>query len=431
MTIVRPIPDMACGCDGPHAATGLIGLDDALARIGAAFDAVAGTEHLAVSWARGRVLAEAVHALSDMPRFDHAAMDGYAIRTGDLSGAGPWHLPVSLRCAAGEGRPPALPAGSAARIFTGAPVPRGADCVIMQESVLRHADRIEIVRRPGVGENIRFRGEEQRAGSPILSRGSRLTPGAIAAAAAGGHGHVLVRRALRVALLVSGSELRTAGCPGRTDGTVWDVNTPMLQAAMTRPDIRLVAVRRVPDDATGSRAALAEAAEVADLVVTTGGVSVGEEDHLRAAFRDIGGVEVFSGVAIKPGKPVTCGLLGDVAWLGLPGNPLSAFVTWQLFGETILERLTGLTGGRSRKRHVVLSHPVERKVGRCEIRPASLVGHDGVGRDMIACRGAIRSGQVGRLVGADGLVFLPSEADRLPVGALVEFLPFCSDRGSA
>jgi len=427
MTVAQRVPQMACGCEDPDAGRSLISINEALARIATRFDAVPATERVALHAARGRVLADPIDAKSDMPRFDHAAMDGYAIRRADLTGAGPWQLLVSLRCAAGDGRRPVLPKGTAARIFTGAPIPRGADCVIMQEDVDRNEGVITVAHRPTVRANIRFRGEEHRAGSPILAPGARMTVRAIAAAVAGGHGEVVVRRPLRVSLLASGAEIVSPGSPSPTEGAIWDVNTPMLRAALTRGDVELVKVGAIPDDAAKSRAALAEAARDSDLIVTTGGVSVGEEDHLRQAVRDLAGAEVFAGVAMKPGKPVSCGQINGAAWLGLPGNPQSAFVAWTLFGTALVQQLTGLTKPDTLRRHVVLSHTVRRKPGRCELRAATVVGCDGLGREMVSCNSPVRSGQVSALGAADGLVFLPAEVEKLPQAALVEFLPFCRD----
>lgn len=424
MTYVQTITGLACGCDAVDPDAGIVSIDVALERIAAHVAPVSGTVRLRLAEARGRVLAEPILALSDMPRFDHAAMDGYALRRADLSGPGPWRLPVILRCAAGEASSGPLPSGAAARIFTGAPVPEGADCVVMQEEVDVGPRGIVVHRCPGAQENIRFRGEEQPQGSTIVAAGCPVTPRTIAAAAASGHAHLVVRRRLRVALLVSGSEVAAPGAQGLGAAGIWDVNTPMLRAMLTRPDIDLVAVETVPDSAAGIRAALDRVARGVDLVLTTGGVSVGEEDHLRGAVRALGGQEVFAGVAIKPGKPVAFGRVGGAVWLGLPGNPQSAFVTWTLFGEAILGHLSGRTQPVAVKRHVVLAHPVRRRPGRCEVRAAALVGVDGQGRDTVDCGAAVHSGQVTALCDRDGLVFLPADADHLPQGALVEFLPF-------
>jgi molybdopterin molybdotransferase len=165
----------------------------------------------------------------------------------------------------------------------------------------------------------------------------------------------------------------------------------------------------------------------ADLVITTGGISVGGEDHVKPALSDLGAETLFSGVAIKPGKPVSFGRIGPALWLGLPGNPLSAFVTWHLFGTALLRRLTGQTTPPGSRRHVVTDEKIRRKPGRCELRPATLAGFDGQGREVVRFANATYSGRVGSLPAADGLIFLPAETDSLPAGALVEFQPFFCD----
>lgn len=413
-----------CGCDAPDPKTGMIGIDEAFSRIIDTVAPVPGTERVDLDHATGRVLAAPITALSDMPRFDHSAMDGYALRVLDLTGRGPWRLPVTLRCAAGEAIGTSLAPSTAARIFTGAPVPEGADCVVMQEEVDRWPGGIVLRRRPARNENIRFRAEDTAKGVDIVAAGGRMGTRCIAAAAAGGHGAVVVRRRIRVGLLVSGAELARPGTPSPGRSGIWDVNTPMLRSFLTRPDVDLVDVGAVPDDLGQTHDALGRMARDCDLVVTSGGVSVGEEDHMRTAIRALGGTEVFAGVAIKPGKPVAFGRLGGAVWLGLPGNPQSAFVTWTLFGEAILGRLCGRASAGTGRRHVVLAHPVQRKAGRCEVRAAAIVGTDGLGRDLVDCAGPVRSGQVTALAAADGLVLLPADADLLPRGALVEILPF-------
>jgi molybdopterin molybdotransferase len=163
----------------------------------------------------------------------------------------------------------------------------------------------------------------------------------------------------------------------------------------------------------------------ADLVITTGGISVGEEDHVKPAFMALEGEVLFSGVAIKPGKPVSVGGIGKAYWLGLPGNPVSAFVTWQVFGMALIRALTGERTGAPTRRHVVIASEIRRKRGRCELRPATLAGFDSHGREIVSFEDATHSARVGLLSRADGLMFLPADAECLPAGALVEFQPFC------
>ncbi|MEF2553319.1 gephyrin-like molybdotransferase Glp [Aurantimonas sp. A2-1-M11] len=412
------------GCDGQDTLKTLIGIDEALSRIAAHAKPVGGTEAVSLGQAVGRILADPVRSRSMAPPFDNAAMDGYAVVTSALMGNGPWVLPVVARVPAGEGTTKRLFGASAARIFTGAPIPEGADAVLMQEDVTRDGDVIQLHRRPAPGLNIRRAGSDMAAGAIVLNRGGRLGPREIAACAAAGAGIVRVRRRLRVALLVTGDEIREAG-GSRAAAQIWDVNTPMLTAALSGACLDLVATAHGADNRSGLARQLDDLATRADLVITTGGISVGEEDHVKPVLAGLGGEIVFGGVAIKPGKPVSFGRIGSAFWLGLPGNPLAALVTWQVFGPALIRGLTGEAGSGPARRLVVTSAAIRRKPGRCELRPATLAGFDVHGRDVITFETATHSGRVGRLPQADGLMFLPSEAEYLPAQALVEFQPFC------
>ena len=371
------------------------------------------------------MLAVPVAVSAMVPPFDNAAMDGYAVATGEFVGGGPWQFRVAVRVPAGWSETRPLGTGDAARIFTGAPVPRGADAVIRQEDAQREGDSVTFAKRPDPGLNIRRAGTDMRTGQVILDAGARLGPREIAACAAAGAGRVSLRRKLRVALLVTGDEVRQAGA-GRQEAEIWDVNTPMLCAAMGQVDVELVEVAQVADTRVALEQALAGLTGQVDLIVTTGGVSVGEEDHVKPALSALGGVLHFSGVAIKPGKPVSFGALGGTSWLGLPGNPLAALLTWQIFGTALVRRLTRQGVPGPSRRHVVIDRPIHRKPGRCELRPAALLGFDDLGREIAGCDRATHSARVGTLPLADGVILLPAESDHLPEGALVEFLPFCN-----
>lgn len=423
MTILHPVPKAGCGCDGQDVAKKLITIDAALALIAEHAAAVDGTEDVPLGQALGRVLAKPVSSRGMSPPFDNAAMDGFALASTALPGDGPWTLDVVTRVPAGQTSAVPLLGLQAARIFTGAKVPEGADAVVMQEDVERTGSTIRIDQRPKPGLNIRREGSEMGAGVTVLDQGRRLDARAIAACAAAGAGSVTVRRRLRVAILVTGNEIRTAGAL-RAEAQIWDVNTPMLTGILTQPQIDIVAVERGIDSRDGLFLQIAELAANADLVITTGGISVGEEDHIKPALLALGGDIQFSGVAIKPGKPVSFGRIRGAWWLGLPGNPLSAFVTWQLFGTPIVARLTGETE-RVTRRHVVTGAAISRKPGRCELRPARCVGFDGQGREVVIFDAETHSGHVRGLPEADGLIFLPADCDFLPEGALVEFQPFC------
>lgn len=424
MTMFARLEADRCGCDAPRGGRALVTVDEALRRIAAGVGPVVGAESVPLSSAQGRILAAPVHAAAPAPPFDNAAMDGYAVATATFSGAGPWMLALTDRVPAGQAAGAPLPAHAAARIFTGAPVPAGADAVIAQEDVRRSGDAVVLSRRPAPGLNIRRAGEDMEAGAAVLAAGRRLGPREIAACAAAGAAAVMVRRRIRVALLATGDEIRATGAD-RAEAQIWDVNTPMLSAMLNAPCCEVVRAESGADDPDGLRRQLAAMATAADLVVTTGGVSAGEADHVRPAVRALGGEIAVSGVALKPGKPFCFGRIGGAWWLGLPGNPLAAFVTWRLFGDAALRRLAGREGGATARRHVVAGGPVVCNPARCEARPARIAGFDGLGREVARFDEATHSGRVAGLPDADGLILLPAGAGALPEGALVEFLPFC------
>ena len=410
-----------CGCD--DVAAGLVSIDEALDRISRVTVPVSDIETVAPEVAAGRVLAQSVRAVGHVPPFDNAAMDGYAIRTRDLDGPGPWRLPITGRIAAGQGDCPVLERGSAFQIFTGAQMPHGADAVVMQEHVHRLGETVRIDHAPAALAHVRRTGEDMTKGRLIVPEGRRLTTRDIAACAAAGVDTVRVCRPLRIALLVTGDEVTRPGGPLGNAG-IHDINTPMLSAAISAAGGTLCSTHTCADDRDAMRAELSALAPVADLVVTTGGLSVGEEDHVKPALADLDARIAFSGVAMKPGKPVSFGRLGSALWLGLPGNPLAAYLTWTLFGPAILAALTNQCDWQPRRRIARTARPMRRKPGRCELRLARLSGTDDFGRSIVQFEDATHSGRVSGLAKADGFILVPSDADTLSEGALVEFQPF-------
>lgn len=386
--------------------------------------AVDGTEVLPLLQAIGRVLVEPIYASGMTPPFDNAAMDGYAVCTTDLTGNGPWDLPVRGRIKAGDGGGAALMPGSACQIFTGAMLPKGADAVVMQEAVSLSNDTINLRRGVVAGENIRRAGEDMKQGDVILQAGCRLGPRQIAALSAAGISTVTVVRPVRVAILATGDELTTPGA-ALDRAAIWDVNTPMLIASLATPQVTFTGVETGKDSVSGLAAQLIRLSIDADLIISTGGISVGEADHVKPALLEAGGTIAFSGVAIKPGKPVSGGRLGSAVWLGLPGNPLSAFVTWQVFGHRLLSLLMGSPQAcASARRHVVANAEVLHRPGRCEGRLAKIIGVDAFGREVASCAETTHSGRVGCLAQADGLVMIPADLGHLPAGSLLEYFPF-------
>lgn len=424
MTAHQAIAAPGCDCDGQDILPSLISISEALARIAANVAPVRKTEVVPLERALGRTLAQPVRSQRMAPSFDNAAMDGYAVATSALTGNGPWRLPVVARVPAGNHPSESLVGRTAARIFTGAPIPEGSDAVVMQESVTRDGNFVHLSRSPSPGMNIRRAGSDMARGATVLDKGEKLGPRQIAACASAGSDVVCVRRRIRAALLVTGNEVRRTG--GELDSAqIWDVNTPMLMASLTAMGVEIVACEHADDDLYGLVRQLDDMAARADLVITTGGISVGEEDHVKPAVAALRGDFLFSGVAIKPGKPVSFGRIGKAHWLGLPGNPLSAFVTWQLFGVELLRNLSDERPRSLERRNVVTACEIHRKPGRCELRPAMLAGFDAHGREIVSFDTATHSARVGHLPMADGLLFLPADAETLPAGALVEFQQFC------
>ena len=322
-------------------AKGLLDLEDARKRMIAAARPLTGEERLPLERAAGRVLAGDLVARLDMPGIDNSAMDGYALRLAELSEAG---LPVVMRVPAGAGAQ-RLPEGGCARIFTGAPVPEGADCVIPQERVrLDEAGHMQVVGEAKPGANIRRRGEEYRVGDTLLPAGTALNAPALAMLASQGIAEVSVLPRLTVALISTGDELIEPGMSYET-GQVYNSNRVMLQALLEQAGCDVLDLGIIADTPEALYDAFTEARDGADLVICTGGVSVGEEDHVRPVLERLGGLD-FHGVAMKPGKPFAFGYLDDgtpdgVPLIGLPGNPVASLVGWQLLARPFVQGCQG------------------------------------------------------------------------------------------
>ena len=322
----------------------LLTLDEALERLLGALGAPspAQTEALSTIDALGRVLTEDVRSQLDVPPADNSSMDGYALRCADVGVAGTT-LPVSQRIPAGTVGAPLAP-GTTARIFTGAQIPAGADAVVMQEQCEVVGEGVRIQAVPALGQWIRRRGEDVRAGSVVLTAGARLTPQALGLAASVGAAALRVARRPRVALFSTGDELAMPGDPLKP-GAIYNSNRFTLRGLIEALGCPCDDLGIVPDTLEATRAALRRAASGNDLIVTSGGVSVGEEDHLRPAVRAEGRIDLWQ-IAIKPGKPLAFGEVrreaGGSAWfIGLPGNPVSSFITFLLAVRPFLLRLQG------------------------------------------------------------------------------------------
>jgi molybdopterin molybdotransferase len=382
-------------------------------------------ERVALGEAAGRVLAADLAARRPLPGFDYSAMDGYALATGDLGGLdrpAPWTLPVAGESAAGRGLE-ALAPSSACRIFTGAPLPSNADAVVMQEHVRREGDTVTFEARPRPGQNIRRRGEDLAAGAIALAKGTRLVPGAIALAAMLDRAEVLVARRPRVTILCTGEELRAPGDDPRP-GSVTESNSAPI-AALARQAGAVVRVAPIAgDDLEDTRRAIEDALDATDVLLTIGGVSVGDHDVVRPALAAAGVALDFWKVAIKPGKPLAVGSVGDAARgrtvvLGLPGNPASAIVTFTVFGMPVLRALQGDARPLPFVFPVRFESARARSPDRLELVRARLVVEDGA---LVARpHDNQASGATTSLASSDGLAFVAPGEGRAPP-APVDFL---------
>lgn len=320
----------------------MLTLDEALVRLLAATRPLAEAETVSTFDALGRVLAQEVRSALDVPPADNTSMDGYALRCADVPAAGT-RLPVSARIAAGSVAGALVP-GSAARIFTGAQLPAGADAVVMQEQCSVDGDGVRVDTVPEPGQWIRRRGEDVRQGAVVLPAGTKLTPQALGLAASVGAATLQVSRRPRVALFSTGDELVMPGEPLKP-GAIYNSNRYTLRGLVQAAGCECTDLGIVPDRLDATREALRRAARGHDLIVTSGGVSVGEEDHLRPAVAAEGRIDLWQ-IAIKPGKPLAFGEVrrGDdtnALFVGLPGNPVSSFVTFLLAVRPLLLRLQG------------------------------------------------------------------------------------------
>ena len=406
----------------------LLRLDDMERLIGERIAPVAATERVALSGARGRVLAADVIAPVSLPPFDNSAVDGYAVRHADLAADGDTRLVIAGRLTAGARTDVTIEPGQAVRIFTGAAMPDGADTVFMQEDVTVEGDRVIVPKGLKRGANRRLAGEDVAAGSVALPVGTVIEPQHIALAAALGVTALAVRRRLRVAIFSTGDEVVEPGAP-LTRAAIYDANRYLLAELLQRLGVAVTDLGILRDDPGELARALQRAASGHDLIVTSGGVSTGEADYVRDAVERAGSL-VFWRVAIKPGRPVALGVIRgagghSAAFVGLPGNPVAVFVTFVKVVKVLLRRLSGALPERLTPLPVRAGFAYKKKKGRREyVRVALRRGADG---ELEAVKhpqdGA---GVISSLTETDGLLEFPEDVTAIEPGARMGFLSYAA-----
>lgn len=370
-------------------------------------------EEIAVDDALDRVLAEEVRAAGDVPPFPCSAMDGYAVKAGPAGRT----LALVGESRAGAPSPQQLGDGEAIRISTGAAVPSGATAVIRQEDVQTDGrNRVHTQAEVAVGTNIRAAGEDMRTATTVLPAGTTLGAAELGAAVAAGVGHVVVASRPRVSVLCTGDELRAPGEP-LGPGEIHNSNAPMLEALARHSGAIAERAQRLPDDRAATEAALAQALDRFDVVIVTGGVSVGPHDHVKPALAALGVREQFWGVSLQPGKPTWFGTRDHKLVFGLPGNPVSAVVTFSLFAHPALTEMLGAAPTRVLDTTAVLGEPVRRNPGREQALRVRLERSNG--QAIAWPNGAQGSHILTSLIGADALALIPAGEGQLAAGSRV------------
>ncbi len=403
---------------------GLLPLDKALELIRTRLDAVTEVETVALAAAGGRILAADIVATLDVPPHDNSAVDGYAVRFADLKPDGDTRLPVGGRAVAGAGLGREARGGKAIRIFTGAPMPAGLDTVAMQEDCRADGDTVSLPTGLRLGANRRCRGEDIRAGDKVLAAGRRLRAEDLGVAASVGQRTLAVRRQLRVGLCSTGDEVHEPGADRAADG-IFDANRYALMGALRDLGCAVEDLGILPDRAEAVRGCLAQADRF-DLLLTSGGASVGEEDHVAAALGELGAVHFWK-LAIKPGRPMMMGQVCNTPVVGLPGNPAAVMVTFMMVARRLILRLAGAAD------EAPVAHPVRadfahrKKGGRREfVRARLTTGPNGMSNAVkYPQEGA---GNLMSFVASEGLVVLPEDTVAVAPGDSVGFIPFATLR---
>ena len=396
----------------------LIPLEKALAFILAETQENTAVIEVSLPEALGYVLAESQQAAIDVPEFDNSAMDGYAVNTSDLDEPG-CSLPVSQTIAAGHPGT-ALEPGTTARIFTGAPVPEGADAVVIQENTRAEEGTVAVMEIPAAGANIRLMGHDVARGSEILQAGQRLRPQDLGLLAALGISSVSVKQQLKVAIINTGDEVVAPG-QSLQSGQLYDSNSFTLDGLLTGLGMQVIKKGIVDDSLEATQSALESAAKEADCIITTGGVSVGDEDYVRQAVESLGQLALWK-LAIKPGKPFSYGRIHDVPFFGLPGNPVAVFVTFVMLVRPYLLKMQGAVKLSLPKFRAKVDFDIPTANSRQEFIRVKL-NEDAKGEQVLEAYGIQGSSIMTSLSWADGLAEIPA-GETVTRGQRLNYFPF-------
>ena len=401
---------------------GLISVKEALSKILSDVPAVFGYEHLNIEKARGRTLYESVVAAFNVPPHTNSAVDGYAMRSSDLPVRGEYRLEIRGHAFAGKPYSGEIKAGQCLRIMTGAPVPEELDVVIMQEHVTLMDNAILIDARHKVGQNIRKAGEDIQQGQTILHPGKYLTPPDIGLIASLGIAEINVTRKLKVAIASTGNEVFSLGATPCAGG-IYDSNRYSLLAALDRPDIDVINLGILEDDPASLLKSFHEASDYADVIISTGGVSVGEADYTKAALQASGQIDFWK-VAIKPGRPLAFGTINNTAFFGLPGNPVAVMVTFYQFVLPALEKMSGITHKPIAPVFLArTTQDLRKKTGRTEVL-RGIIKQDDSGAWTVKSTGQQGSGILSSMSLANAFIILDHEISSIKAGDWVKVQPF-------
>jgi len=398
--------------------------DEATRRIETAVTTVQGYEHVALRNALGRVLAEDIRSQINVPPYANSAMDGYALCGDDLSKTGEIRLAVIGTAFAGHPHNGTAQRGTCVRIMTGAPMPRGTDTIVMQEHVVREENHIVVGAGHKSGQHVRQAGEDIAAGSIILNRGKRLRPADIGLLASLGIAEAKIHRRLRVAFFSTGDELCSLGKPLR-EGQIYDSNRYTLHGMLTQLGAEIIDMGIVPDHRVAVSDAFLEAAACADVLITTGGVSVGEADYVKETLAELGQVNFWK-IAMKPGKPLAFGTVKQTVFFGLPGNPVSAMVTFHQYVRPALLRMMGQTENAPTTVRLRLASRIRKSPGRMEFQ-RGIMQRDAQGETVVTTTGAQGSHVLSSMSQANCFIVLPLECGNLEPGVTVTVQPFGDD----